>query len=76
MVQTHSRWKTFNIFEKKAQLYVDGAGLTNNEQNKKDDTSVNYFPKATYWRPLVSSAESVVKTTNQSFKNPRDPYIA
>ena len=42
---------------------------------KKDGTSVNYFPKATYWRPLVSSAESVVKTTNQSFKNPRAPSV-
>ena len=28
-----------------APFYVYGEGLTNNQQNKKDDTSMNYFPK-------------------------------
>ena len=29
----------------KAHLYVDGAVLTKNQQNKKGDTSMNSFPK-------------------------------
>ena len=62
--------------KEKAPLYVDGTGLTKNQQIKKDDTSMNYFPKTEYWRPLVTNAESVDKTTNTSLKNPRAPSIA
>ena len=36
---------------------------------------MNYFPKTAYWMPLVPNAESVDKTTNPSFKNPRAPYV-
>ena len=28
----------------KAQIYVDGAGLRKNQQNKSYDTPMNYFP--------------------------------
>ena len=61
--------------KEKAQLYVDGAGLTNNQQNKKDDTFINYYPKTAYWRPLFTNAKSVDKITNPYFKNPRAPYF-
>ena len=37
---------------------------------------MNYFPKTVYWRPLVTNAESVDKTTNSYFKNPRAPSVA
>ena len=29
---------------------------------------MNYFPKTSYWRPLVPNAESVYKTTNPYYK--------
>ena len=60
----------------KNPLYVDGEGLTKNQQNKKEDTSINYFPKIEYWRPLVPNAESAEKTTNPYFKNPHAPSVA
>ena len=37
---------------------------------------MNYFPKTAYWWPLVPNAESVDKTTNPYFKNPRAPSVA
>ena len=37
---------------------------------------MNYFPKTEYWRPLFPNAESVDKTTNKYFKNPRAPSVA
>ena len=37
---------------------------------------MNYFPKESYWRPLVPNAEIVDKTTNPSSKNLRVPYVA
>ena len=33
------------------------------------------FIKTAYWRPLVSNAKSVDKTTNTYFKNPRAPPV-
>ena len=62
--------KTFILtaLKENAPLYVDGAGLTNNQQNKKEDTSMNYFPKTAYWRILLLNAESAEKTTNPYFK--------
>ena len=62
--------------KEKDQLYVDGAGLTNNQQNKKDDTLMKYFPKTAHWGHLVPIAEGVENTTNPYFKNPRTPYVA
>ena len=62
--------------KERAPLYVDGEGLTKRQQNKKDDTSMKCFPKTAYWRPLVPNAESVDKTTNPHFKNPRIPSVA
>ena len=62
--------------KEKAPLYVDGSGLTKDKQNKKEDTYMTYFTKTEYWKPLVPNAESVDKTTNPSFKNPRAPYDA
>ena len=44
-------------------IYVDGEGMTNNQQNKKDDASITYFPKTAYWRPLDTNAEIVYKKT-------------
>ena len=38
---------------------------------KKDDTSMNYYPKTAYWGPLVPNAQTVDKTTNSYFKNSR-----
>ena len=58
-----------------AQLYIDGAGMTNNQHNKKDNTSMNYFTKLSYWRPLVPNDESLGKKTNPSLKNPCNPYV-
>ena len=37
---------------------------------------MNYFPKTEYWRSFVTNYESVYKTTNPYFKNPRAPYVA
>ena len=68
--------RLLTALKEKAPLYVDGAGLTKNKQNKKDDTFMNYFTKTPYWRPLVPNAEIVDKTTNPSFKNPRAPSVA
>ena len=34
------------------------------------------FPKTSYLRPLVPNSESVDKTTNPYFKNPRVPIVA
>ena len=36
---------------------------------------MNYFPKTEYWSPLVPNSESVDKTTNPYFKNPRAKYV-
>ena len=76
-------WYTTNLGEKlltalkeKDPLYVDVAGMTKNKKIKKEDTSMNYFPKTVYWRPLVPNAESVDKTTNPYFKNLRDLSFA
>ena len=44
--------------------------------SRQEDTSMNYFPKTAYWRPLVSNDESVDETINTSFKSPRAPYFA
>ena len=54
--------------KEKAPLCVDGAGLKKNQQHEKDDTSMNYYPKTAYWRPLFTNAESVDKKTNTYFK--------
>ena len=62
--------------KEKDPLYVDGEGLKITNKIKKEDTDMNYFPKAAYWRPLVPNAESVERTTNPSFKNPRAPSVA
>ena len=43
---------------------------------KKEDKSMNYFPKTEYWRPLAPNAESVDKPTNPYFKNTCAPYVA
>ena len=37
---------------------------------------MNYYPKTAYWRPLVSNAEKVVKTTNSTFNFFRAPSVA
>ena len=58
-----------------APLYVDGAGLTNNQKIENEYPSMNYYPKTAYWRPLVPNDESVGKTTNPYFKNLRDQYV-
>ena len=50
--------------------------MTKDQQNKKDDTSMNYYHKIAYWRPLVPNVESVDKETNPYFKNTRAPYVA
>ena len=63
-----SNEKTFNSFEEKAPLYVDGSGLTKNQQNKKENTPMIAFPKTAYWNILVPNAESVDKTTNPYLK--------
>ena len=42
---------------------------------KKGDTSMNYFTKTEYWRPLGTNDESLDKTTNPHFKNPCAPYV-
>ena len=68
--------RILTALKKKAPLYVDREGLTKSQQNKKDDTSMNYFPKTAYWRPLVTNAKSVHKTTYPYFKNPRAPSLA
>ena len=52
------------VLKEMAPIYLDKAGLKNNQQNKKEDTSMNYFPKTAYWRPLLPNSESVDKTTN------------
>ena len=57
-------------------LYVYGAGLKNNQQNKNEDKSMKSFPKTSYCRTLVTNAESVYKTTNPHFKNPCAPSFA
>ena len=36
---------------------------------------MNYFSKTEYWRPLVPNAESVDKTANPYFSNPRVPSV-
>ena len=55
---------------------TNGRGLTKNQQNKNEDTSMNYFPITEYWRPLVPNAEIVYKITNPYFKNPCTPFVA
>ena len=62
--------------KEKAPLYVDGAGLKKIEQDKKEDTPMKYFPKKAHLWPLVPNTESMDKTTNPYFKNPRAPYVA
>ena len=58
-------WRILIVLKEKAQLYVDGAGLT---PPQKEEKPMNYFPKNAYWRPLVLNAEIVDKTTNPSLK--------
>ena len=48
----------------------------NNQQNKKYDTSMNYFYTTAYWGPLVSNSGSVDDTTNPYLKNTRAPYVS
>ena len=61
------QWKKFNNFERKfSTLYIWGKS-ENNQQNKKEDTSVTYLTKTVCWRALVTNAESVDMTTNPSF---------
>ena len=43
---------------------------------KKEGISITYFPKTAHWTPLSPNSESVDKTTNTSFKNPRAPSVA
>ena len=62
--------------KEKSPLYVDGEGLTNNQKNKKEDISMNYFPKIEYWRTLVPNYDSVGETTNPPFKNTRASSVA
>ena len=47
-----------------AQLYVDETGMKKKQKKKKEDTSMNYFPKTEYWRPLFPNDEGVDKTNN------------
>ena len=37
---------------------------------------MTYFPKKEFWRPLVTNAESVDKTSTKYFKNTRAPSVA
>ena len=37
---------------------------------------MDHFPKTAYWRPLVTNAESVDKTTYPYFSNPRPSSVA
>ena len=60
--------------KEESSLYVDGADLTNNQQNKKEDTSMKFLPKTLYGGPLVPNSESLDKKTNPYFNNPRAPY--
>ena len=64
MVQKNLGGNFLTALKEKAPIYVDGKGLIKNQQNKKEDTSMNYFPKTAYWRPLGPNAESVDKTIN------------
>ena len=65
--------RPLTYLKKNAKLYLDGAGLTNNYQNKKDDTSVNYFTKTAYRRPLLPNAESVEKINQSKFSKSSHP---
>ena len=63
-------WDTFNSFEIRGfSSGRGGAGLTNKQQQQqqKEDTSMNYFTKTEYWRPLVPNVESVDGPTNPYF---------
>ena len=51
--------------EEKAPIFVDGVGLTKNQQNNKEDISIDYFPKTAYLTPEMPNVESVDKTTNK-----------
>ena len=68
--------KLLSYLKEKTPLYVDGSGITKNQQNKKKDISMNYYSKTDYWRPLVTNSESVDNTTNPYFRNPCAQYIA
>ena len=68
--------RLLTYLKEKAPLYVDGSGLTKDQQNKKEDTYMTSFPKTEYWKPLVPNSESVDKTTYPYFKNPRTPSVA
>ena len=58
-----------------APLYVDGEDMKNHQQNKKEDTSINYFSQTDYWGPLVPNDESVDKINNTYFNNNRASSI-
>ena len=57
--KTNLNERLLTSLKEKAPLYVDVAGLTKSQQNKNEDTSLNYFSKTEYWRPLVPNPESV-----------------
>ena len=40
--------RLLTYLKEKDKLYVDGEGLIKNHQIKKDNTSMNYFPKTAY----------------------------
>ena len=75
MVQKNLDERLLTYLKEKALLYVDVEGMKNNQQNKKEDTSMNYSPKTAYLRPLVRNAENTDNTTNPYLKNPHSPSV-
>ena len=55
MVQKHISERILTDLKEKAPLYAGEEGLT--KKQKKKYTSMSFFPKISYWRPLVSNAE-------------------
>ena len=71
MVQNILGERPLTASKEKAALYLDGEGLKNNQKEKKEDTSMEYFPKIAYRRPLVPNVEGVYEKTNTYLKNTR-----
>ena len=63
-------------FKSEAPLYAGGVVLTNNQQNRKENTSMTSFSKTAYWGPLSPNFEGLDNTTNPHFKHPCDPPVA
>ena len=48
MVQKNLNERNLTTLKENSPLYVYGASLKNNQQNKMEDTSMTYLPKTAY----------------------------